>query len=52
MDWFKSQEGVVHGNVEDSERTFIEVHNVYELVHDEHHKVDWSTLGMILSVLA
>jgi len=52
MDWFKSQEGIVHGNVEDSERTFIEVHNVYDLVHDEERKVDWSTLGMILSVLA
>lgn len=52
MDWFKSQDGVVHGNVEDSERTFIEVHNVYELVHDEKRKVDWTTLGMILSVLA
>jgi 8-oxo-dGTP pyrophosphatase MutT (NUDIX family) len=51
MDWFKSQDGIVHGNVEDSERTFIEVHNVYELVHDEDRKVDWSTLGMILAVL-
>ncbi len=52
MDWFKSQEGIVHGNVEDSERTFIEVHNVYDLVHNDERKVDWSTLGMILSVLA
>lgn len=52
MDWFKSQKGVVHGNVEDSERTFIEVHNVYDLVHDDDRKIDWSTLGMIISVLA
>ena len=50
MDWFKSQDGVVYGNVEDSERTFIEVHNVYDLVRN--NLVDWSTLGMILSVLA
>jgi 8-oxo-dGTP pyrophosphatase MutT (NUDIX family) len=50
MDWFKSQDGIVHGNVEDSERTFIEVHNVYDLVHEQ--GVDWSTLGMIISVLA
>jgi 8-oxo-dGTP pyrophosphatase MutT (NUDIX family) len=50
MNWFKSQDGIVHGNVEDSERTFIEVHNVYDLV--QNNLVDWSTLGMILSVLA
>lgn len=50
MNWFKSQEGIVHGNVEDSEFTFIEVHNVYDLVREQ--GTDWSTLGMILSVLA
>lgn len=52
MEWFKSQKDIVHGNVEDSERTFIEVHNVYELVHNGKQELDWSTLGMILSVLA
>lgn len=50
MKWFKSQDGIVHGKEEDSERTFIEVHNVYDLV--QNNLVDWSTLGMILSVLA
>ena len=50
MKWFKSQDGVVYGNEKDSERTFIEVHNVYDLVRN--NLVDWSTLGMILSVLA
>jgi 8-oxo-dGTP pyrophosphatase MutT (NUDIX family) len=50
MKWFKSQDGIAYGNEKDSERTFIEVHNVYDLV--QNNLVDWSTLGMILSVLA
>lgn len=50
MEWFKSQKGIVHGNVEDSERTFIEIYSVGELIKE--NKTDWSTLGMILSVLA
>lgn len=49
IDWFKSQDGIVHGNVEDSERTFIEVHSIHDLLESE--KVDWSTLGMILSII-
>lgn len=47
IEWFKSQDGIVHGNVEDSERTFIEVHTINDLLESE--TVDWSTLGMILS---
>jgi 8-oxo-dGTP pyrophosphatase MutT (NUDIX family) len=50
LEWFISQDGIVHGNVEDSERTFIEVHSVQNLIDNE--LVDWSTLGMILSVIA
>ena len=50
MEWFKSQKGVMHGNVEDSERTFIEIYTIGELIKE--NKTDWSTLGMILSVLA
>jgi len=50
MEWFKSQKDIAYGKEEDSERTFIEVHNVYDLV--ENNLVDWSTLGMILSVLS
>ena len=50
MEWFKSQAGIVHGKEEDTERTFIEVHNVWELVRN--NDVDWSVLGMVLSVLA
>jgi 8-oxo-dGTP pyrophosphatase MutT (NUDIX family) len=47
--WFKSQDGIVHGNVEDSERTFIEVYKLQDLIDKE--LTDWSVLGMILSVI-
>lgn len=50
MDWFKEQKGIVYGNIEDTEMTFIEVYTVQELVDSK--LVDWSTLGMILAVLA
>lgn len=50
IQWFKDQKGEVHGNVEDSERTYIEVFTVAELL--ENNLVDWSTLGQILSVVA
>lgn len=50
LEWFKSQDGIVHGNEEDSERTFIEVHTIQNLIDND--LVDWTTLGMILSVLA
>lgn len=50
IEWFKSQEGIVHGNEEDSERTFIEVIPIWKLINE--NRVDWSTLGMILGALA
>jgi 8-oxo-dGTP pyrophosphatase MutT (NUDIX family) len=50
MNWFKGQDGIMHGNIADSEQTFIEVHNVYDLA--QNNLVDWATLGQILSVLA
>jgi 8-oxo-dGTP pyrophosphatase MutT (NUDIX family) len=50
LEWFSSQDGIVHGNVEDTERTFIEVHTVQNLI--DNNLVDWTTLGMILQVLA
>jgi len=49
MDWFRSQKDVVHGNVKDSEMTFIEIYTVEELL--ENKLVDWTTLGEILQVL-
>jgi len=45
IEWFKSQKGVVHGVEADTERTFIEVYSVKELLKDSN--IDWTTLGMI-----
>ncbi|MDO8669658.1 MAG: nucleoside 2-deoxyribosyltransferase domain-containing protein [Candidatus Buchananbacteria bacterium] len=47
--WLKSQEGIVHGVIEDSERTYIEVVKLGDILL--FGRVDWSMLGMILSVL-
>jgi 8-oxo-dGTP pyrophosphatase MutT (NUDIX family) len=49
MEWFRSQKDTVHGNAEDTERTFIEVYSVQDLLDEE--IVDWTTLGQILSVI-
>lgn len=49
MEWFRSQKDIAHGKEEDTERTFVEVYNVQELLNEE--IVDWTTLGMILSVI-
>jgi len=50
IEWFKSQKGIVHGNIEDSEMTYIEVVTVGQLIYE--NKMDWSNLGMVLSALA
>lgn len=50
LEWFKSQDGIAHGKEEDTERTFVEVHTIQNLI--DNNLVDWSSLGMILSVLA
>lgn len=47
IDWFKSQKDIVHGKEEDSERTFIEVCTVKDLLKNV--DVDWSTLGMVFA---
>lgn len=49
IEWFKSQKGIVHGNKEDTEQTYIEVKPIHELIYES--KADWSNLGMILSAL-
>lgn len=49
LDWFRSQSGIVHGLIADSECTYVEVKKVGEIMAEQ--LVDWSTLGMILSVL-
>lgn len=50
LEWLKSQKDIAHGNEADSERTFIEIHPVSQLVNSE--SIDWTTLGMVLSVIA
>lgn len=47
LEWFRSQEDIPHGVEEDSERTFIEVKTLREVISAE--LVDWSTVGMIFS---
>jgi len=49
MNYFQKQTGVVHGVAEDSERTFVEVYTVRELL--EKPLIDWSNLGMIVAAL-
>lgn len=48
MEWLISQKDIVHGKEEDTEKTFVEIHSIEDLISKE--LVDWSTLGMILSV--
>lgn len=50
LGYFHSQSGVAHGIAGDSERTYVEVIKLGDLRRQSN--VDWSMLGMILSVLA
>lgn len=47
--WLRSQAGVAHGVVEDTERTYVEVQTLREIRQSS--AVDWSMLGMIMQVL-
>lgn len=47
MEWLRAQRDVVHGNVDDSEQTYIEVYTLDKLLEGE--LTDWTTLGMIAS---
>ena len=47
--YLRSQVGIAHGVVEDTERTYAEVMKLGDIRQDS--KVDWSVLGMILSVV-
>ena len=49
LEWFRSQDGIAHGNIKDTERTFIEIYSIKEIM--EQSLTDWSTLGMIMSVI-
>lgn len=46
----RSQFGVAHGVVEDTERTYVEVMKLGDIRGSS--KVDWSTLGMIMQVVS
>lgn len=50
IEWFKSQKDIPHGVEKVSERTFVEVKTVKEILDE--NLVDWSTLGMIFSVIS
>jgi 8-oxo-dGTP pyrophosphatase MutT (NUDIX family) len=45
IEWFESQKGIVHGVEEDTERTFIEVFSIKELV--DNPNMDWVVMGQI-----
>jgi 8-oxo-dGTP pyrophosphatase MutT (NUDIX family) len=49
LNWLQSQIGIAKGVVEDTERTYTEIQTIGEILDQD--KVDWSMLGMILSVL-
>lgn len=49
IDWFLSQKDVVHGLEEDSERTFIEVIKIKDLLNNK-VDVDWTTVGQALTI--
>ena len=47
IDWFKAQKDVPHGKEEDTERTFVEVHTIRNIL-DNKVELDWATVGQIL----
>jgi len=49
LEWFCSQKDLVHGNQDESERTFIEVYSIEELLNNP--LTDWTTLGMLMEVV-
>jgi hypothetical protein len=54
MDFLKLQQmsGAVHGVEKDTERTYVEIYKLYELLRSDSNLVDWSMLGMILTALS
>jgi 8-oxo-dGTP pyrophosphatase MutT (NUDIX family) len=49
VEWFKSQRDIPHGVEKDTERTFVEIKTIKEILDEK--LVDWTTLGMIFSVI-
>jgi 8-oxo-dGTP pyrophosphatase MutT (NUDIX family) len=53
MAFLKKQQAdnVVHGVIEDTERTYVEIHTLGELLEPDRSNLDWSMIGMILTAL-
>jgi len=49
LELLRKQVGIAHGVVADTERTYVEIRTVKEILEGD--LVDWSMIGMILSVL-
>lgn len=49
LEYLRSQKDMPHGNTGDSEMTYVEIVKLKDVLNSEN--VDWSVLGMILSVL-
>lgn len=49
LKYFKSKKGVIFGKQEDTERTYIEVYTVKDIL--ENQNIDWTTVGQILSII-
>ena len=50
LTWLKSQKGITHGKEEDTERTYVEVHSLSDILNE--NLVDWSNIGMIYQALS
>lgn len=50
LNWLRSQQGVAHGVVEDTEQTYVELTTLGEIKTNPN--IDWSMLGMIMSVVS
>ncbi|OGZ07461.1 MAG: hypothetical protein A3C93_03155 [Candidatus Lloydbacteria bacterium RIFCSPHIGHO2_02_FULL_54_17] len=49
LEWFRREKGVAHGDGEFSERTYVEIKTVREILDSPNP--DWTTIGMIMSVI-
>ncbi|HBO99895.1 MAG: hypothetical protein A2042_01645 [Candidatus Schekmanbacteria bacterium GWA2_38_11] len=47
----QAREQKVHGVINDSERTYIELWKISDLLSPHQNEIDWATLGMILSTI-
>jgi len=49
LEYLRSQQGIAHGVIEDTERTYVEIMKLEDILQG--NKIDWSMLGMITSVI-